>query len=293
MRFAATATINDTNLKVYDFLVVGGGGGGGAAPFNKNIGGAAGGGAGGFMANSFTTSNLTGSYFSIVVGQGGSGYAENSAGIITSNATSGLSSSLYVSGAFGNFNILCEGGGLGGYYGQDGSNGGSGGGGGFQSNIEGTGSLYGNNGGDSNINGPGGGGGALFAGGIAANYGGLNRAGEGGQGKSWVDGGRYAGGGGGGNVNTGYRGGTATDGGGAGALFSGYDGGGGVDYTGGGGGALGQYPLSGFSYFSGAGGKGVVKLRYQATSSLFNVGTIQISGSFVYHTFTSSVNFTV
>lgn len=251
-------------------LVVGGGGAGGGY-----YGG--GGGAGEYQAPSNVLIS-TGSTYPVIVGSGGVAAAFK--------GTDGGSSS---------FNgIISIGGGAGGaLYSEIGNTGASGGGGSYYTNAAGGTGTAGNNGG-TGIDGTsgddksGGGGGASA---VGANG---STTSNGGDGTQWIDGTYYAGGGGG------YRRQTPLS-----SNGSGGNGGGGIGWmgqlvggaqlrastsgsanTGGGGG--GSLPGGG----TWDGGSGVVKIRYAASSSLATGGDIIISGSYVYHTFTGSGNFT-
>jgi len=250
-----------------NYLIVGGGGAGGGY-------GGGGAGAGQYIAS--TTTLLTGSSYTVVVGDGGI-----AAGF---KGTNGDSSS---------FNsIIAIGGGAGGalYY-EVGNSGSSGGGGAYYGSAAGGIGTAGNNGGagSSGAQDAGGGGGAsaIGAGGSTTSNGGVGTA--------WVDGNYYAGGGGG------YRRETALTSNGAGGLGGGGNGAqngnsgtlrvasSGSANTGGGGGGSISGVGSGGDW---NGGSGVVKIRYAASSSVATGGQIVISGSYVYHTFTGSGNFT-
>jgi hypothetical protein len=248
-----TASVSTT----IDFLIVGGGGGGGSV----NGGG---GGAGGYI--SYTDLINAGSY-TVIVGNGGTG---------GNDGTNGQNSSI--------FSIVANGGGRGGSgnTGEAGGIGGSGGGtncnGGLFNGGAASGSTLfpsqGNSGGGSNISDrAGGGGGAGQVGGPSY------ESCQGGDGLQWLDGNYYAGGGGGqwyADANNGGRGGGGRGEAGSPATS-------GTPNTGGGGG--------GGNGSVGNGGSGVVKLRYVSGSIFATGGNIEVSGSYVYHTFTSSSTF--
>jgi len=261
-------------IGTFDYLIVGGGGGGGST-----TGG--GGGAGGLLSGSITTA---GGSYPVLVGNGG---------VVDSN---GSSSSI--------FGSIALGGGFGGYGSGSfatGSVGASGGGGSSYSNtfsVSGSiGTLGQGNSGGAGITtqgsnqSAGGGGGASQNGESIFTTSSANFAGDGGSGSQWLDGNFYAGGGGGSyaGVTFEYRGGLGGIGGGGdgaqdasrnaitGAVNTGAGGGGGVNTT---------------TFSGSSGGSGVVKLRY-ISGSIVNAsgGTITVSGSFVYHTFTGSSTF--
>jgi hypothetical protein len=110
--------------------------------------------------------------------------------------------------------------------------------------------------------------------------------GVGGSGSVWLDGITYAGGGGGFGtffIGTG-TGGSGQAGGGTGASDSGAGSNGAANLGGGGGGSQ--------PGFASNGGSGIVKMRYISGSvSGATGGTISVSGSYVYHTFTGSGQF--
>jgi hypothetical protein len=263
-----------------DYLIVAGGGSGGSAALATCGGG---GGAGGFIASAISIQSITGSY-SVVVGNGAS--------LVQIN---GGNSSV--------FSITATGGGRGGSgttipQGGAGSTGGSGGGatGASTTIISGSAGIVGQGfGGGSgrqitgNNQSAGGGGGASESG---RNYvvGGSGGAGAGGSGSQWLDGNYYAGGGGGAYSGTGDKAGVGgVGGGGRGAAGGIADGVNGTTNTGGGGGGA-----IDATYTAGTGGSGIVKLRYQSGSVMGATGgTISVSGSYVYHTFTGSGTFTL
>lgn len=278
---AGNTSTRSFNILVYgtqytiEYLTVAGGGGGGA-------GHAGGAGAGGYIASSTTVNTSTG--YTITVGGGGTRGVYN-----TSTPTNGANSS-----AFGSTSI---GGGRGGGQNQpnnatkDGASGGSGGGG---ANAYGAGTGYGGAGtagqGNAGGNGQGGASWAGGGGGGANNAGATNAStilgGAGGNGKTWLNGNTYAGGGGGG----GGDGGSAVAGsGGSGGGGSGRIGGAGAasagtaNTGGGGGGARDSH--------GGNGGSGVVIVRYSG-SQKGSGGTITSSGGYTYHTFSSSGTYT-
>ena len=254
------------NSKLVEFLIVAGGGGGGSV-----AGG--GGGAGGYISSSIF---ITASSYSVTIGNGGNG---------GNDGTNGGNSSI--------FSIAANGGGRGGSgtTSDSGSVGGSGGGaganvGGFCGNgAQNSGSILfpnqGNRGGcgqtPSGQLRAGGGGGASTVGGPGF------ESSQGGDGKAWLDGNIYAGGGGGkwesAEICNGGIG-----GGGCGQTGGGISATSGTPNTGGGGG--------GGNGSVGNGGSGIVKLRYNS-GSIMNAtgGTITVSGSYVYHSFTTSGTF--
>jgi len=267
-----------SNLLEVDYLVVGGGGAGGGFT-------GAGGGGGQYnpSSNVLLTRNTT---YPVIVGAGG--LQEGGDGFKGSN---GQSSS---------FNgVISIGGGAGGAFSsdnqslRDGSSGSSGGGGSTNGNGVGGIGTAGNNGGNG-INGVGsadysGGGGGASAVGASGSL-----TSNGGNGTAWIDGNYYAGGGGG------FRYETSLSSNGSGGLGGGGNGGqtqpitgmlrlstsGSANTGGGGGGAI-------FGDGNWNGGSGVVKIRYTGSVSQATGGTISYSGSYTYHTFTSSGNFTL
>jgi hypothetical protein len=267
-----------------DVLVVGGGGGGGGAEASNGFGGGgAGGGAGGFMAGRIFINYALQSY-SIFIGGGGTGGSNESQGTGSGcNGTTGTASC-----ALG---LVAIGGGFGGgdETGTGGGNGGSGGGtGGDNSGTFGKSVLgQGCNGGDKNSRNGGGGGGASQNG-----FTGYTESGNGGNGRTWLNGTTYAGGGGGGAgaaVQSTSSGGSG--GGGNGSSTNGtseaFAAGGtataGCDNTGGGGGA----GAAGRAQGGQNGGSGIVIIRYFGSQKGFG-GSITSSGEYTYHTFTTS-----
>jgi hypothetical protein len=267
-----------------DYLVVAGGGGGGT-------GTGGGGGAGGLKSGSFTITNSQ--TIPVVVGLGGAAGAN------------GQSSS--ISSSFSGF-ISASGGGYGGYgtslspngTGSVGGSGGGGTGGVINTIISGSlgTSAEGTNGGAGtevatrNQNG-GGGGGASQSGSSYSPAQLIGGAGAGGSGSFWLNGIAYAGGGGGWYSSSLYQAGGegGIGGGGRGAAIGSPSlvavtgsvntggGGGGGDSTG--------------TYIAKGGGSGVVILRYSSSfGQIGNGGQVLNSGSFIYHTFTGSANFT-
>ena len=106
----------------------------------------------------------------------------------------------------------------------------------------------------------------------------ISSAGNGGNGISWIDGNYYGGGGAGIYIQSG----SGSSG------IGGLGGGGNANQSGSlntGGGGGGSYTSASF------GGSGVVIIRYAGPSVLATGGVITQSGSFVYHTFTSSAEF--
>lgn len=250
-------------------LVVGGGGAGGGY-----YGG--GGGAGEYEAPSNVSISLATTY-PVVVGAGGIAAANK--------GTDGGSSS---------FNgVVSIGGGAGGALGSVAGNSGSSGGGGsfVTSGAGGTGTAGFNGGpGSASAQDSGGGGGSS-----AAGIGGSTTS-NGGNGTLWIDGNYYAGGGGGFRIEA------SLSSNGIGGLGGGGNGGqtdganrlrlsssGSANTGGGGGGSI----QGGTSDGTWDGGSGVVKIRYAASSSVATGGTVSISGSYVYHTFTGSGNFII
>jgi hypothetical protein len=270
-----------------EYLVLGGGGGGGgqvASSLTQDASWFAGGGggAGAFITGSMTLS--TGTTYPIVIGQGGAGAPGNG-----TFAQSGQSTT-----AFG---LTAIGGGAGGGGNMSGSNGGSGGGagGGFNQIVSGgIGTIGQGYDGATNISGSGvgtiffggGGGGASAKGNSSTGSG----AGNGGSGSAWLDGIIYAGGGGAGSYAAGGQtlGGSGI--GGRGQTTTSV-----LATTGsankGSGGGGGRYNFGSFNNTSGASGSaGIVVIRYAGTTAQATGGTISISGSCVYHTFTGSAN---
>jgi hypothetical protein len=261
-----------------DYLIVAGGGGGGSRH-------AGGGGAGGYLTGSLIVSGST--PMPIVIGAGGAGSIGTGIGSKGSNSTfNGLTSH---GGGFGAGGGVIDNGGVGG----------SGGGAvGVSGSIGGA---------SSGSQGFAGGGGVSFAGGGGGGASQIgfsgtrvlteNRPGTGGSGSAWLDGTFRAGGGGGagqgdfnvqstliasGGIGGGGQGGN-------GEFFTTLTGSNGVVNTGGGGGgAAGRGDSAGDG---GSGGSGVVILRYIG-SPVATGGNITQSGSYTYHTFTSSGDFT-
>ena len=270
----STCLATSSSLAI-NYLIVGGGGAGG---------GYAGGGGGAGQFISASTTLLTGSSYSVTVGQGGT-----AAGF---KGTNGNSSS---------FNsIVAIGGGAGGAANSgvpaaaNGNSGSSGGGGSYYLNGTGGTGTAGNNGGTGNDGGSsasnsGGGGGAsqIGAGGSTTSIGG--------NGTLWIDGNYYAGGGGGFRVNTTLSSnGTGGLGGGGNGFLQQYPGGatlrasssGSVNTGGGGGGA--QLGISSPGTWSG--GSGVVKIRYYGNTPAATGGIITSGSGTITHTFTSGSN---
>ncbi len=256
--FTSSGTFTNTFSQQVEYLAVAGGGGGGRSGFG------AGGGAGGLLQSTSSTLSATG--YSIVIGAGGSAYANGA-------NTTGLG-------------ITAIGGGKGGSYGENGTDGGSGGGGGGDvATIGGSGTAgQGNNGGQGldpapEVAGAGGGAGAVGGNGTASG------AGAGGVGLQYStfatatstgDSGYYAGGGGGGvgrndalNASTPASGGTGGGGNGglsnyANASFPSASPVAGLANTGGGGGGGSATSGSGAGESGGAsGGSGIFIIRYQ------------------------------
>lgn len=283
---APTTTTTTTTSGPYliDYLIVAGGGGGGSRH-------AGGGGAGGYLTGSLTVSGST--PLPIVIGAGGAGTNGLGVGTAGSNTTFyGLTSH---GGGFGAGGGVIDNGGVGGSgggaLGVFGATGGSSSG--SQGFSGGNGASYAG----------GGGGGASQSGSNGTRVGNENRPGNGGSGSAWFDGIFRAGGGGGAGIYSNPLNGDQTTtqasggigGGGAGGYsFSDTDttirnGTPGTINTGGGGGAgAGQNATEGNGA---AGGSGIVLIRYFG-SQKGTGGQITSSGSYTYHTFTSSGDFT-
>jgi hypothetical protein len=243
-----------------EYLVVAGGGAGGG-----DIG--AGGGAGGLLSGSFLLQ--TGSYI-MNVGSGGLAFDWQ-------NGQSSSISSTYI-------NVTSIGGGRGAQNYSYASNGGSGGGAAtLLAPTPGTGSAG---------QGFSGGGGASGGGGGASQIGQNSTqpipqstifGGPGGSGSQWLDGIFYAGGGGGQSYGSASGGFGGPGGGGTGGTHGNEPtASAGQPNTGGGGGS---------AFTAGAGGSGIIKLRYFGSGSQATGGQISYSGSYTYHTFTSSGTF--
>ena len=251
--FSLTASLNVT---VTYLLVAGGGAGGSGCGGGGSYGG--GGGAGGYRAATFTA--VSGTDYTITVGEGGdiNSCALGENGGDSSIAGSGLTT------------ITSTGGGYGGVSNSAGASGGSGGGSGGQGNNTGGGVGAGNTPSTSPAQGTSGGtsegdngdGRAYGGGGGANEAGGVDTGASGGDGTSNSITGTatfYSGGGGGsafGNRNGIGSGGDGGGGNGGGANYAGIAG---TNGLGGGGGG------SGDNNAAGAGGDGVVYLRYAAT----------------------------
>jgi hypothetical protein len=231
--FTASGTFTPTTSLTADVLVVGGGGGGGNTYASTYAGG--GGGAGGYRTA--TGLSFAASAYSVVIGAGGSGYANGNASSIASITSAGGGH-----GANGGGEAGVAGGSGGGSSMAGGYNGPAGAG-----NTPSVSPSQGNNGGTGAWNNRGGGGGG--AGSAGSN--GSSNSGAGGAGVAWINGSYYAGGGGGASAPN------ASVGAGAGGIGGGGAGDSvGSTNTGGGGGAG-----SGASGYSG--GSGVVIVRYQ------------------------------
>lgn len=260
------------------YLLVAGGGGGGYQ--------GGGGGAGGLLSGSYIFNDYN--TLSVSIGNGGSGAISGSL-----SGSNGQTSSFYTASSLGG------GGGASDFL--SGSNGGSGGGAGFDIDDTYPASLntniglgtagQGNNGGNgrhatgATNGGCGGGGGASQVGGEAVTL----RGGLGGDGSIWLDGIYYAGGGGGGAINQQVSSNPATGGlggGGNGGKSNTYPTTGSANTGGGGGGGSSQ----GGREPGADGGSGICKIRYSGSTILLTGGTTEISGGYVYHTFTSSGN---
>jgi len=251
-----------------DYLILGGGGAGG-----ENAGG--GGGGGGFISGSgFLLPNTS---YPVVTAWGGKRY-----GTFAASATSG-SWSYFV-------NTFSSGGAAGGPFATNGQNAisASGGGGGARTYPNttngGTGLIpYGNNGGgglgaNAGTVGSGGGGGANQVGQNAYVILLYAYSGVGGDGRAWVDGNDYCGGGGGVGVLGGSGGGgTGGQGGGTGSAGQANTG------AGGGGGSGGGSADQG----GGNGGTGVVKVRYTGSPKAVG-GSVVFDGTFTTHTFSET-----
>jgi hypothetical protein len=305
MRFTATAALGQTgNSKLIELLLVGGGGGGGAITGSKTartfLESGAGGGAGGYVSQSFYIYDS--SSFTLTIGNGGVGGCLDTTGAPCGYSANGensvllLSSSVFDAGQ--TKTITAYGGGFGGSFNTiqvaqvDGGTGGSGGGNnglapygqGFQGGVvDGTTAA--------------GGGGASIPGGRQA----LGYV-SGGDGKLWLDGNYYAGGGGAGTEilpplpNSGGLGGGGR-GGITGSSAGTYlpNGVAGTANTGGGGGGKGrQQDSTGAGTFTGGtGGSGVCKIRYLGSGSIFNAGSASYNSldEYTYVTFTGSISF--
>lgn len=256
-----------TNAKI---LLVAGGGGGGSSYTDTNLADGAGGGGGGGVVYGDISLN-TGTTYTIVVGNGGTGVAASNFSTTTNNGSNTKFS-------YSSSSITVYGGGCGGGtsssgmtydFSRNGVPGGSGGGGcGTAGDHQGgaavsatitniTGLLYslGNSGGRGDHTSPGGGGGGAVQSGFR--YGDGNS--KGGNGYKWpYNDSEYGGGGGGGNSRSGtttYTRGVGGNGGG-GNGGTGGNGDNGTDYYGGGGGGAGTSNREANS--GGNGGKGIV-----------------------------------
>lgn len=304
MRFTPTATFGgNVNSRLIQILLIGGGGGGGAITGSKGLRtfleSGAGGGAGGYVSRSIYIYDS--SSFTLSIGQGGQGGCLDTFGEPCGYATNGDNSIFSVSSSVfdtqSTQTITAYGGGFGGSYntitaGQ--ANGGDGGSGGGNNGA----APYGQGfpGATIYLTYAGGGGGANEQGRRedSGNIGG-------GDGKLWLDGNYYAGGGGAGvesvpglpnygGLGGGGRGGYDT---GVGTYSP--NGTAGTPNTGGGGGGKGrQQDSTGAGTFrGGAGGSGICKIRYYGSGSIFNQGSSSYNSSdgYTYVTFTGSVSF--
>ena len=274
-----------------DYLIVAGGGG-----TSKN--GSGGGGAGGLRSGSVTFTTGSVSTLSVIIGAGGAGQSDI-AGANGNSSSFNSTSSIGGGGA---------GGGLGGPEDQ-GKNGGSGGGS-HRTATAGTGSsgqgFAGAQGASTGESNGGGGGGASSAGLIGSGSGsittGYSLGGNGGSGSQWLNGTFYAGGGGGGGANSGSIANTGSLGGIGGGGNGGWNvpgtsrafdstGSNGQTNTGGGAGGSGaEYEGVGAN-----GGSGIVVIRYPeyiSGATIATGGVITSASGYIYHTFTSSGNFT-
>jgi hypothetical protein len=237
-----------------DYLIVAGGGGGGTGMIGgtNKLRAAGGGGAGGLLSSSVIISRSIDETLTYPVIIGNAGAV----------ATNGTNSSFY--------GFTSIGGGRGEGSASAAGNGGSGGGAVGANGSIGTGTAgQGFNGGQgengfSGYSG-GGGGGAKSVGETPTT---IYTGGLGGSGSVWLDGKTYAVGGQGGNGLNSVVGSVGN----------------GIAGNGGGGGALTSNPGT-------AGTNGIVIVRYPGTSSIATGGTITFSGSYTYHTFTSSGDF--
>ena len=257
--FSSSGTFSVTfGTRACDILIVGGGGAGCGTDGN----GSGGGGAGGYLEK--TAYSLGVGDYAITIGAGGTASTEAGA-----NGSPTTFSTLFTAlgGGGGGGRYPNEGGGTS-QYGSNGRAGGSGGGGGFGhpggSALQPTSASggYGNKGGDttylysSSTGTPGGGGGGAGAAGQNAQaVSPYTTPGNGGNGKQWVDGNYYAGGGGGATGEAVTQG-TGGLGGGANGIRA-ATGLAGTNNTGGGGGGVGGASVSG-----GAGGSGIIIVRY-------------------------------
>ena len=305
MRFTPTAAFGQTgNSRLIQLLLIGGGGGGGAITGSRTsrtfLESGAGGGAGGYVSQSFYIYDS--SSFTLTIGNGGVGGCLDTNGEPCGYAASGENSVLLLSSSVFDIGqtktITAYGGGYGGSFDTiqvaqaDGGTGGSGGG---NNGL----APYGQG----------------FQGGVvdqtyAAGGGGASEPGRrqssgnisGGDGKLWLDGNYYAGGGGAGTEalpqipNAGGLGGGGR-GGVTGSIAGTYlpNGENGTANTGGGGGGKGrQQDSTGAGTFrGGTGGSGVCKIRYAGSGSIFNAGSASYNGGdgYTYVTFTASVSF--
>ena len=273
--FTSSGTfVTDSSLTI-EYLVVAGGGGG-----SDSNGGGGGGGAGGMLtASSYSLPIGT---YTVTVGSGGAGAVGIALG------SSGANSSISGSGIT---TITATGGGRGGDYLTNGANGGSGGGGSYGASA-GTGVAGQGNDGGAGATWSGGGGGGKGSAGV--NAGSQTYGGAGGSAATSSISGTtvyYAGGGGGGTYSGssgsgGLGGGTATTAqkGGAGDGKKAAKGDNATANTGGGGGG-GSDGAGG-----GTGGSGIIIIRYTGGAPLTvpTGGTKTTSGSYTYHTFTTS-----
>jgi hypothetical protein len=251
MRFTPFSFLGGQSF-VVDYLIVGGGARGSDLPT------ALGGGAGKVVSGSISI--VPGDEFNIIVGAGGTG-----------SITNGQTSSIQIKSTIT-------------YYSQGGN-----------VSTSGNGFIAGANASCEGKVVAGGGGGASVTGSAGVCIGGTDqRPGDGGAGLVWLDGNFYGGGGGAGNSDTVAPTGTTR---GLGGIGGGGNGGGklisppytslpatsGTDGLGGGGGGQG-YAIGG----AGNGGSGSVVIRYELPQRAYGGNSVVVSGTYVYHTFTSN-----
>ena len=256
--FSVTSLGTNTTI---DVLAVGGGGAGGGS-YDSNAGG---GGAGGYLEGSITAEVQS---YDIVIGQGGTG-ASQALGTNGGDTTISVLNATALGGGYG-------GGGARATHAAGASGGSGGGGAGFPSDAAGGAALQGDSGGLTGYGNAGGSIGSYSSdgGGGAGQTGGTNANSAGGDGRQWLDGNYYAGGGSGGAG--GLAGGLG--GGGAGSNGSG-NGGNATANTGGGGG--GAYANPGPTT-GGNGGSGVVIFRYPYQGAVTETAPTSTSTSYRY-----------
>lgn len=272
-----------------EYLVVGGGGAGGGDT-GQNVG-SGGGGGGGYVEGSMSV--IPGTSYSVVIGAGGAGTTTSAA-----NGSSTTFNSLYTaygggrgggsvsatpspSSSYSPASSIASGGGG---YGWGGNGVGILGAAGNTPSVSPQQGYPGGNGSAPATYAAGGGGGA---GGPGVSSSSASVAGNGGPGRTWLNGIVYAGGGGGGYGASGTAG-TGQGGGGPGnggaAVANGTPG-----VRGGGGGGAGSNNVGPSA--GGNGGDGTVVIRYLGTQRGLG-GTITSDGGYTYHTFTGSGTYT-